>query len=364
MSESFPSQIEKPRSELPIEQQANFEGSWTNLMCERMENPEIQKQIIDLLCEEAQNSVGDVVDFHVEKTRMENLKRKAKRSEKLEESGTKYIENHKQRSRLMKDLKWKLKRMEKVKMSGTKWMKDKTKFVDEYGTPKTNEQIEEEFEEKLKKILNDTPISFGTTMPNANGSVDEKDRFDADRKYIYDRRREVLNLNYIFSKTGKKPTEHQWNIVESHEKGHVIREYNRRTDGQSLEASGPYCLEEKFYKAFDFSVVRMSEQDCDRFRESVKEMGSIKESKKTNEELLELTIEYLKSPSELAERMSQLKNYFGLSGTNQFTKEHLTYTREHFITDTGFDNSMTQFFQAITPEKEDAFIELINSAGI
>lgn len=48
----------------------------------------------------------------------------------------------------------------------------------------------------------------------------------------------------------------------------------------------------------------------------------------------------------------------------KFTKEHLRYAKEHYIADTGLDNGMAFFFQAISPEKEDAFLEIINNSGI
>ena len=58
------------------------------------------------------------------------------------------------------------------------------------------------------------------------------------------------------------------------------------------------------------------------------------------------------------------KNYFGMSSNEQFTKNHLKYVKLHYIEDTDFDNGMKHFFQAITPETEQAFLELINSSGI
>lgn len=63
---------------------------------------------------------------------------------------------------------------------------------------------------------------------------------------------------------------------------------------------------------------------------------------------------------ELLARMSQLKNYFGFKGNEQFTKEHLAYAREHYIQDTGLDNDMTSFFEAVPNEKEDEFVHIMN----
>lgn len=63
---------------------------------------------------------------------------------------------------------------------------------------------------------------------------------------------------------------------------------------------------------------------------------------------------------EIVARMSQLKNYFGFTGEEEFTKTHLDYAREHYANDTGLDNNMTEFFEAITPDSEERFLKLIN----
>ena len=52
-----------------------------------------------------------------------------------------------------------------------------------------------------------------------------------------------------------------------------------------------------------------------------------------------------------------------MRGDEVFTKEHLDYAREHYIKDRGFDN-MSELFQMITPEKEERFLEVINSVGV
>ena len=38
--------------------------------------------------------------------------------------------------------------------------------------------------------------------------------------------------------------------------------------------------------------------------------------------------------------------------------------KENYIKDTGLDNLMSDFFEAITPEKEEEFLRLINTSGI
>ena len=303
MNESSPSN-EKPRSEWPIEQQANFEGSWTNLMCERLRNPEIRKQVIDLLVLEEEAVIA--------------LTKNAFNKQNWG-SGTS--------GNLLTE-----------KFSG--------ESLANFFTPKTRQEIEDEFENRLKMVSRDTPISFDTKTSGVESNG-----------------REIVNLEWVFPVTGKKLTEKQLNFTESHEKGHVLRPYSKVS---SLFREGEYIyptyhLGEKFLKAFDFDKVTLTEQDIENKRQD-NIVNNIKW--RTRDEISYQIIEYLKQPGEIAERMAQLKNYFGMRDNEQFTKEHLLYAKKHFSEDTEFDNWMTQFFQAITPEKEDVFIELINSAGI
>lgn len=62
---------------------------------------------------------------------------------------------------------------------------------------------------------------------------------------------------------------------------------------------------------------------------------------------------------EILARMSQLKNYFGFKGGELFTKVHLGYAKEHYVTDIGMNNSIGSMFNAI--RDEDRFIELMNT---
>jgi len=117
----------------------------------------------------------------------------------------------------------------------------------------------------------------------------------------------------------------QKNIVEAHEKGHGLRDFRSNFDYR------------EFSDAIDKSILRDTEgQNEKRFAN------------------------YLSSADEIAERMAQLKNYFGFKASDMMTKEHLKYARENYIKDTGLDNLMTEFFSAITPEKEEKFLEVLN----
>ncbi len=125
-------------------------------------------------------------------------------------------------------------------------------------------------------------------------------------------------------------TSHQKSIVEAHEKGHGLRDFRTSID------------QVPFKESLDFEALRTIEA-----REQMKNPDK-------------RFVSYLYKADEIAERMAQLKNYFGFSGDEPFTREHLAYAREHYIEDTGLDNTMSAFFQGITPETEDRFIETIN----
>lgn len=126
----------------------------------------------------------------------------------------------------------------------------------------------------------------------------------------------------------------QKNIVESHEKGHGLRDFYAPDDTQEINS----VLDTEVLKAL---IEKNNLENPDN-----KERAT-----------------YLKD-AEIIERMSQLKNYFGFRAGDIFTKEHLLYARENYIKDTGLDNSMSNFFQAITPEKEERFLKVINKYPI
>ena len=72
---------------------------------------------------------------------------------------------------------------------------------------------------------------------------------------------------------------------------------------------------------------------------------------------------YFSDPAEIVERMSQVKNYFGMSGTEKFTQEHLDHARERYIQDThSYGLQIQTFFDAI--DNDEKFIHLMNTLGI
>lgn len=73
---------------------------------------------------------------------------------------------------------------------------------------------------------------------------------------------------------------------------------------------------------------------------------------------------YLREPDELLARMAQFKNYFGMRTNEQFTAEHLTYVRQHYVEDTGLDNGASLMLSIVTLNTEARFVELMNELPV
>lgn len=197
----------------------------------------------------------------------------------------------------------------------------------------TIESIAEATEDRLAEAAAITGIDFSADSPRAD----------------------KMGLDWKIPWTGEKPTTKQWSIIESHEKGHVLRPFQDH-------------LNEHFMRGFDLRAVRMTEADHTVHKLDYQQ-GSQDALDRDPDETVDdfaarYLAEYLFTAPEIAERMSQLKNYFGFAGTETFTQAHLDYARAHYLEDTGMDNSMRLFMEGITPETEAAFLELINSSGI
>lgn len=135
---------------------------------------------------------------------------------------------------------------------------------------------------------------------------------------------EVGNVFVDGQKDGMNLTMRQKNIIEAHEKGHGLRDF------VTIDQSD-------FKHSIDFTIIDQSDKETGK-----RERG------------------YLMMADEIAERMAQLKNYFGFNASDVFTKEHLAYVRENYIKDTELDNNMTTFLKAITENTTPKFLETIN----
>ncbi len=135
-------------------------------------------------------------------------------------------------------------------------------------------------------------------------------------------------------KEGVMLTARQKNIIEAHEKGHGLRDFRSPSDIAAVMA----VIDEG---VLDTVSVEYAKQYGERFPKN-----------------------YLKSPEEIIERMAQFKNYFGMTGTEIFTKHHLDYIREHYVNDTGLDNLVTPLLSCVTPRTEPVFLSILNTYPI
>ncbi len=260
-----------------VESEANFEGNDSLLLIERLNNPRIRTQVIDLLLEAEESERGVIIEVT-----------------EFDEHGV-----------------------------------QKGPSVKKSYEPKSREQLEAEYDEALRDISTSTPIRMA--------------------EHPFDGPTEQAMVIGAKSPWSNRPyTEKELSIIEAHEKGHRIRPYNYDS------------LQTYFAQGFDSNSIRFTPKELMIYRKTLPET----DQEKTDEEIIALYSEYLSSPVEIAERMGQLKNYFGLRGDGVFTKEHLDYARIHYMKDTGMDNGMRPFFQAITKEREEAFLTIINEAGI
>jgi hypothetical protein len=190
----------------------------------------------------------------------------------------------------------------------------------------TRDQVEAEIDSRIEKAALETVISYTNDGPNML----------------------AMPLKWNAPGTTARPTTEQLSMIEAHEKGHSIRTYDHLT--------------EKWQDAFDISNMEITAEDIEHLRT----FGSISatDERDVRTQVDDCLRHYLFSADEIAERMSQLKNYYGFAHDEVFTKEHLEYARSHYVQDLGIDNHMTLFFKAITPKTEDRFLEIINTSGI
>lgn len=138
---------------------------------------------------------------------------------------------------------------------------------------------------------------------------------------------------------GKPLSSRQLNIVEAHEKGHGFRDYTSQLD--SAEIKSVIDGEALFELTSEHRLKESRGEKEGRFR-------SI----------------YVERPDEIIERMAQFKNYFGMRANDTFEKKHLDHIRNHYISDTGLDNGITDLLRCVTPKTEAAFLKVINKYPI
>jgi hypothetical protein len=279
--------------EKSVEQQANFEGNQSEVLFDRMQNPFIRGQLVDLLYQE---ELARAEYYHTEPFEFQ-----------FEMNNGEKIYTDRQGHQ--------------VSESQIKSFK-----------PQTKEEIEKMLHEQLDDVMKVTPIEFSTSAPTV----------------------ESMTVLYKDPSSGQFLNNKQKSIIEAHEKGHRLRPFVSK------------FFKDYFLSGFDLSKVVISEKYIEYARKNM-EASDDREDKDrvySDEEMKEIMMDYLFSGEEIAERLSQLKNYFNMRGAEKFTHEHLEYARQHYVEDTGLDNGVTQLLQAVTPETEEEFLKLINNSGI
>ena len=195
--------------------------------------------------------------------------------------------------------------------------------------PRTADEVRRDLLARIEAAATSTAVDPGDEQPHAD----------------------MMHPNWVNPLTGARLTARQLEITEAHEKGHAIRYCD----------APPEFLRAYFGQAIDPAAVAQSDAD---YRAALGDAARVGEPAPTREEAREAMAEYLSSPQEVAERMSQLKGYFGFKADEEFTAAHLRYAREHYVADTNLDNRMAAFLDAVTPEREAGFLRLINSSGI
>ena len=157
-------------SEKSVEQQANFEGNWSEVLFDRIRNPIIREQLLNLLYQKAQADA--------EYYRPENFKFKFPDSKTGEKLYT-HI-NNKGHGRLYTQ-----------------------KEIASLAIPKTKEDVTQEFDERLARVINKTPIRFSAIPPTES----------------------AIPIFFKNPFTGQPLTERQKSMTEAHEKGHTLRPF-------------------------------------------------------------------------------------------------------------------------------------------
>lgn len=131
----------------------------------------------------------------------------------------------------------------------------------------------------------------------------------------------------------------QKNIIEAHEKGHGLRDFQSPLDKTEVRAI-------------------IDDEALDEL------LQSYREAEASGERSGRFRSTYLEKPEEIIERMAQFKNYFGMTADEQFTQKHLEHIRKHYVADTGLDNGVSDFLICITLKTAPAFLQVINKYPI
>lgn len=122
--------------------------------------------------------------------------------------------------------------------------------------------------------------------------------------------------------SGRPLNAHQKEIVLVHEIGHYLRGFALHNNESSFSRSETREI---------LNII-----DLKKLREFYKHSENIEED-----------INYIYSPEEIVERLSQILNYFGIRAGEKVTSEHFEYAKRLYIPQTDLDNNMTEFFMVL-----------------
>ena len=277
--------FEKEKLLHEIKEKANYQGNYSELFLERLNNLDFKDKLVNMLYDSkvSFDSIYKSYDFTEDKPRP--LSRKEN-----------YFEHKKGINLINKD------------------------------------SILKELNERIDNVFSKTSIEF-----NSRDSVAKRGSSEIVVGF--------LNPECFYSE--KQMSSLQKNIVEAHEQGHIIR-----------DLSLTHKFSKKILSGFDFSNMKLPIYMINGLRDFY-----LKDNL-SDGEIINIQKEYFENPNEIIERMAQLRNYFGMKYNEVFTKEHLDYVRENYSKDTGFYLQIQPFLQAITPQTEKKFLELINELPI
>lgn len=207
---------------------------------------------------------------------------------------------------------------------------------DESSIDEIRKREEKKLDERVKIVFNSTGIDLDEKFDVGSGSMGKTG--------------EICPFGVGIEKEGFV-SKKQLNIAEAHEKGHGVRSFDEDSIMGIWIKNG-----------FDFSKVSaVSKDDLSRLRPLY---NKGEDDVMSDDVLAKEYFRGFQNPDEIIERMSQLKNYFGMSDNRKFTKEHLEYARKNYIKDVGWTLQIKPFFEAITKDTEKNFLDVINNLGV
>jgi hypothetical protein len=180
------------------------------------------------------------------------------------------------------------------------------------------------YDQRVKDIFNSTDIEHASASAKyhlGRGNINQPG---------------TVYLNAESRKSGPL-TIRQKNIIEAHEKGHGLRDFQSALEKPEIQS----VIDQEALDDLGAERAGSDTAGRERFRS-----------------------DYLAKPEEIIERMAQFKNYFRMNATDTFTSEHLAHIRAHYVHDTGLDNGVNDLLRCVTPNTEQSFLAIMNKYPI